>query len=108
MEMKKKKKKCEIIIKLVNSPPSGAKLTVGQRVEQGRGTEAAVAGGGARSDLHLVLSGPAEVRQHGLVPFTLRVVALVLAASLLPHEKHELAELGVSGKKTPSFKRRRC
>lgn len=61
-------------------------ITVGQGAEECRGTEAAVAGHGARPDLHFVLSGSAEVRQHGLVSVTLRKAARILAAPLLQTE----------------------
>lgn len=58
-------------------------LTVGERAEEGGAAEAAVAGCCVRPHLHLVLRGPAQVGEHGLVRATLRVVALVLAAQLL-------------------------
>lgn len=58
-------------------------LTIRERLKDGSRAEAAVTGGGVRPDLHLVLGGPAEIGQHGLVPAALGVVALVLAAPLL-------------------------
>ena len=70
-------------------------LTIGQGAEDGCRTEAAVTGHGAHPHLHLILGGPAEVRQHGLVPVTLHVVALILTAPLLK-ENGELCRLEVS------------
>lgn len=61
-------------------------LTIRERSKDGSRAEAAVTGGGVCPDLHLVLGGPAEVGQHGLVPAALDVVALVLAAPLLCHD----------------------
>lgn len=58
-------------------------LTIGERVEDSRGAEAAIAGCSVHPHLDLVRRGPAEVRQHRLVPVTLRVVALVFTAALL-------------------------
>lgn len=58
-------------------------LTIGEGVEDSGGAEAAIAGCSVHPHLDLVGRGPAEVRQHRLVPVTLRVVALVLTAALL-------------------------
>lgn len=61
-------------------------LTIRECSKDSSRAKAAVTGGGVRPDLHLVLRGPAEVGQHGLVPAALGVVALVLAAPLLCHD----------------------
>lgn len=58
-------------------------LTIGKCVEDTCGAEAAVAGCGVHPHLNLVGSGPAEVRQHRLVPVALRVVALIFTAVIL-------------------------
>lgn len=58
-------------------------LTIGECVEDSGGAEAAIAGCSVHPHLDLVRRGPAQVRQHRLVPVTLRVVALVLTAALL-------------------------
>lgn len=58
-------------------------LTIGECVEDSGGAEAAIAGCSVHPHLDLVRRGPAEVRQHRLVPVTLRVVALVFTAALL-------------------------
>lgn len=60
-------------------------LTIGECVEDSRGAEAAIAGCSVHAHLDLVRRGPAEVRQHRLVPATLRMVALVFTAALLLH-----------------------
>lgn len=56
--------------------------------------EAAVAGCGVHPDLDLVRRGPAEVRQHRLVPVALRVMALILTAALLWHNHKSAAAPG--------------
>lgn len=61
-------------------------LTIGQGVEEGCSTEAAVPGHGAHANLHFILRGPAEVRQHSLVLVALCVEALILSAPLLQQE----------------------
>lgn len=58
-------------------------LTIRKCAEDGRGAEAAITCRGVRPHLHLVLSGPAEVRQHGLVSDALCVTTLFLATPLL-------------------------
>lgn len=58
-------------------------LTIGECVEDSHGAEAAIAGFSVHPHLDLVGRGPAQVRQHRLVRFTLRVVALVFTAALL-------------------------
>lgn len=58
-------------------------LTIGKCVEDGCGAEAAVADCGVHPHLDLVGSGPAQVRQHRLVPVALRVMALVFTAVIL-------------------------
>lgn len=65
---------------------TGPFLTIRKRAEDGCRTEAAITGHGARPNLHFVLSGPAQVRQHGLVSVALAVVALIFTTSLLPYE----------------------
>ncbi len=80
----KKKKKCErTCVKLSFQEQTGNFLTIGQCAEDGCRTEAAITGHGARPNLHFVLSGPAEVRQHGLVSVALSVVALIFTSPLL-------------------------
>lgn len=76
----------------------GPFLTIRKRAEDSCRTEAAIPGHGAHPDLHLVLSGSAEVCQHSLVSVTLCVVALIFTTPLLQHEKHELAGLEESVK----------
>lgn len=58
-------------------------LTIRKCAEDDCRTEAAITGGGVCPDLHLVLSGPAEVCEHGLVSAALGVMTLILAAPLL-------------------------
>lgn len=85
-KMCEREKKTVNCVKLPSREQTLPFLTIRKRAEDGCRTEAAVAGHGARPDLHLVLSGSAEVRQHGLVPVTLRVVALIFTALLLTDE----------------------
>lgn len=61
----------------------GAFLTIRKRTEDSSRAEAAKTSNGARSDLHFVLGGPAEVCQDSLVPVALYGVALILATLLL-------------------------
>lgn len=61
-------------------------LTIRKRAEDVGRTEAAITGHGARPNLHFVLGGSAQVRQHGLIFVTLTVVALIFTTSLLPYE----------------------
>lgn len=58
-------------------------LTIRKGPEDDCRAEAAITGGGVCPDLHLVLSGPAEVCEHGLVFVALSVMALILTAPLL-------------------------
>lgn len=62
-------------------------LTIGKRAKNSCRTEAAVTSLGVRPDLHLVLSGSAEICQHSLVSVTLCVVTLILTTSLLDRTK---------------------
>lgn len=64
-------------------------LTIGQRAENGWWTETAVAGLGTCSDLHFILTSPAEVCQYSLVSVTLYGVALIFATLLLLKAKKE-------------------
>lgn len=58
-------------------------LTIRKCPEEDHRTKAAITGGGVCPDLHLVLSGPAEVCEHGLVSVAHTVMALILTAPLL-------------------------
>lgn len=62
-------------------------LTIRKRAKNSCRTEAAVTSRGVRPDLHLVLSGSAEICQHSLVSVTLCVVTLILTTSLLDRTK---------------------
>lgn len=70
----------------------GPFLTVRQGSEGGCWAEAAVAGHGASPNLHLILSGPAEIAQHHLVTVTLPVATqllLLLTSTLLQDGERE-------------------
>ena len=83
---KQKREKCESVKVFKVS------LTIRQGAEDGCRAEAAITSHGAHPHLHLILSGPAEVRQHGLVSVTLRVVALILTAPLLEEKGESYAD----------------
>lgn len=68
-------------------------LTIGECVEDSGGAEAAIAGLSVHPHLDLVRRGPAEVRQHRLVPVALRVVALVFTAALLLQQQIKTASV---------------